>query len=148
LCVWAQNGVLQSVLQTRCGYVEADATVSSTLTGLSFTFSKPVLLTRVTVSQFDQLSSGSLTFGASPTVNITGTGPYALSDVFVAANTPISLASLGTISGGYVSGIIRLSSLEVKDVVPTPGPLPLLGAATAFTFSRRLRKKIKSNSFL
>jgi hypothetical protein len=27
-----------------------------------------------------------------------------------------------------------------------PGPLPVLGAATAFGFSRKLRKRIKSNN--
>jgi hypothetical protein len=32
--------------------------------------------------------------------------------------------------------------------VPVPGPLPLFGAATAFGFSRRLRKRIRSNRSL
>jgi hypothetical protein len=32
--------------------------------------------------------------------------------------------------------------------VPVPGPLPLLGAATAFGFSRKLRKRIKGSESL
>jgi hypothetical protein len=146
LCVWAQNG--SGGGDTRCGLVDPPADTTSNLTGLSFSFSKPVILTGLTVSQFDNLNSGSLQIGSSPAVNFTGVGFNPLSDVFVNANTPISLASLGNLAFAPNSGIIRLSSLQFKDGVPVPGPLPLLGAATAFTFSRRLRKKIKSNSLL
>jgi hypothetical protein len=141
LCVWGKNGGTQ----TRCGYTTPNADSSSILEGLNLTFSKPVKLTGFTVGQFVNLSSGSLKFGASPAVTVNANGFYTLADVLVGANTPIFLDSDGTLSGTNDSGIIRISSLQVEEV---PGPLPLLGAATAFTLSRRLRKRITSNPHL
>jgi hypothetical protein len=32
----------------------------------------------------------------------------------------------------------------IHDIVPTPAPLPILGAGAAFSFSRRLRKKLRT----
>lgn len=143
LCVWAQNGGTQ----TRCGFTTANADATTNLSGLSFTFDKSVKLTGFNVSSLTNLSSGSLTFGASPAVNFSTTGFNALPNIFVGANTPITFASIGNLSGTNDSGLIRISSLQVEEV-PVPGPLPLFGAATAFTFSRRLRKRIKTNPIL
>jgi hypothetical protein len=36
----------------------------------------------------------------------------------------------------------RIDNLRVSTMAPVPGPLPLFGAATAFGFSRKLRKRI------
>lgn len=138
LCVYAINGGSQ----TRCGYASSPADSTTKLTGLSLTFSSDINLKSFNVSQFVNLSSGSLQFGTSPAINFTAIGNQSLPDIFVEANTPINLISSGTLSGSNVSGVYRLSTLTVEQV---PGPLPLLGGAAAFAYSRRLRKKIKFN---
>jgi len=40
---------------------------------------------------------------------------------------------------------IRSFVVEAKDATSAPGPLPIFGAAAAFGFSRKLRKRIKSS---
>jgi hypothetical protein len=57
--------------------------------------------------------------------------------------------SLFFIGSGGDNSSLRVSSFTVSTSSPTaevPGPLPLLGAATAFGFSRKLRKRIALTS--
>jgi len=55
-------------------------------------------------------------------------------------NSPVTLNQGQEIifSGSGTNSALRLQSLTIEDV---PGPLPLLGAAAAFGYSRRLRRK-------
>jgi len=55
-----------------------------------------------------------------------------------------------TVSSFVFDGINILDSyvwVQGSAVVPTPGPLPLLGAAAAFRTSRKLRRKISASTF-
>lgn len=56
-----------------------------------------------------------------------------------------SLSSIGLARG--LVGIWNLTGTPEKIIVladPVPGPLPLVGAASAYAFSRRLRRRIRS----
>jgi hypothetical protein len=142
LCSWAQN-VAADMMQ-RCNYVDPGNT--TTLNGFDFTFDKNVRLKQFEVSQFVGLSGGSITFGNLSPITLSGTGVQVFgSDLFVAANTPITVTTSGTLSNPSNSGVFRMNNLLVEDV---PGPLPLLGAGMAFQFSRRLRKRTKKSSIL
>jgi hypothetical protein len=67
-----------------------------------------------------------------------------LPDSYV-SNAPISgffdvnasLASLGVLNSTYTVG--------GEQIMIVPGPLPLFGAAAAFGFSRRLRKRVRKS---
>lgn len=49
-----------------------------------------------------------------------------------------------TVTAGVITGWKTTYYQTSFFVEPTPGPLPLLGAASAFGFSRRIRRRIKS----
>jgi hypothetical protein len=57
-----------------------------------------------------------------------------------------SLSSEGTYGADNTGIQWRLKNLTVDDVVPTPGPVPLLGAGAAFGWSRRLRNRINKKN--
>jgi len=50
----------------------------------------------------------------------------------------------GTSSSFNTAGVTRSRVYAIATYIPTPGPLPLLGAGAAFGFSRRLRKRIQT----
>jgi hypothetical protein len=144
LCSWLQH--TNTGLTKRCNYIAAPATDASTLTGYQFTFDKTVKLKQFEVSQFIGMVTGSIAFGGSPSgaFSFSGTGLHTFaSDFVVYANTPLVITTSGTLSTTD-SGVFRIDNLQVEEVV-VPGPLPLLGAGTAFQFSRRLRKRMKAS---
>ena len=50
----------------------------------------------------------------------------------------------GTTTGGGACGVGAIFEFDPgTDSVPTPAPLPLLGAGAAFSWSRRLRRRIQ-----
>jgi len=55
------------------------------------------------------------------------------------ATTPLTAGSLNT-------STFMVVSFSTSSTAPVPGPLPALGAAAAFGFSRKLRKRIKRNN--
>ena len=77
-------------------------------------------------------------FGWSATVPGGGIWLEAYGNPAVFANPALSGAS-------YLNGVHEWAYASVVNlpVVPVPGPLPLFGAAAAFGFSRKLRKRIK-----
>ena len=46
-------------------------------------------------------------------------------------------------TGGKFTGFTDYLQLKTYEIPTTPGPLPILGAAAAFSFSRQLRRRIK-----
>lgn len=142
LCVFAGNNNISG----RCGYTTANADTSTTLTGVTFVFSENVNLTGFTVGQIAGLTSGTISFGGSTPVTVSATGFNPLPNLFVGANTPFVITTSGTFSSTDNDGLLRISSIQVDDnpQIPVPGPLPLLGVASAFACSRRLRRRIKS----
>jgi hypothetical protein len=67
-------------------------------------------------------------------------------DLLVRPYNPVS-TSFGRFQWYSPAGIgdITVSSITFKSI-PAPGPLPILGAAAAFGWSRRLRKRITASS--
>ena len=76
------------------------------------------------------------------TINSYLSGDPIVASTTIAGNTLASLGftTMGTIGTWTVNGTGDTIKVNVGN--PVPGPLPLLGAATAFGFSRRLRRRI------
>jgi hypothetical protein len=114
------------------------------LTSLTMTFDQPVKLLSYDIG-FTQLAVGvSTTYsqGALQSVqsNATGSGLKSFNNQFIAAaNVPISVAS----APDNLNSVVQIKSFTVEKVDPVPGPLPLAGAAAAFSWSRGLRGRIR-----
>ena len=57
---------------------------------------------------------------------------------------PLPVGSYNLSFGGSFYGGGFQQDNHYRLVVGVPGPLPILGVATAFSYSRRMRKRIKS----
>ncbi len=104
------------------------------------TFDVPVKLLSYNVS-FRENASDSTTFytqGALQSIQPnTANGLVAFANPFLAsANAPITVAT----NDPNGLGILQINQFTVEYV---PGPLPLVGAAAAFSWSRRLRDRIR-----
>lgn len=142
LCAFAQNGT-----SNRCAYNTPNANSTTSLTGLFFSFATPfdipVYILEFNIGQFASLSSGTITIGAASPISFTSTGSKSLSrPLLVQANTPISITTSANDETPSDGGLFRIQSVTVD----VPGPLSLFGVASAFTYSRKLRKKVNSNS--
>jgi hypothetical protein len=137
----------------KCQYTSSSVG-DPTLTGLTFTFDKPVFLKGFDVLRMGGVESGRLTFtSASSTQTFDFLNPggaamangvvfnsFAFNDNFIVeAGAPLTVSSLGTIFSVGQAGSIRMSNFMVEEV---PTPLPVLSFAGAFGWSRRLRKKL------
>ena len=143
LCAWAQVGTTGG----RCNFNVNDGFSGQSLTQLQGTFDKRVILTSFTIGAFSAGNSGTTLKFESGTLSemftIANTSPatYNFTTPFeIAEGDTLDIISTGSNTTGTNGGFFRISSLEVNDV---PGPLPLLGGAAAFGWSRKLRKKTK-----
>jgi hypothetical protein len=140
----------------RCQYLTKNAG-SPTLTGLTFTFDRPVRLIGFDIFRVGAVESGVLSFsssGLSETFAFQNPGGSAIpsGSVFksmafsqnfvVEANVPIALSTAGTVFTPDASGSFRINNFSVE---PVPGPAPVLGLAAAYGCSRRIRRKLKSS---
>ena len=57
----------------------------------------------------------------------------------------LSLAAIG-LSGPLITFTSGTEQIIFRDLTPTPGPVPLLGAAAAFGYSRKLRNRIQKSA--
>jgi hypothetical protein len=57
----------------------------------------------------------------------------------------LSLAAIG-LSSPIISLTSGTEQIILRDFTPTPGPVPLLGAAAAFGYSRKLRNRIQKSA--
>jgi hypothetical protein len=57
----------------------------------------------------------------------------------------LSLAQIG-LSGPLLAYTSGSEQIILRDATPTPGPVPLLGAAAAFGYSRKLRNRIQKST--
>ncbi len=106
------------------------------------TFDQPVRLLSYNVTFEVDAGDSSTTYqqGAlqSIQVNNTGTGLKWFNNQFLAAaNVPIAVSSVDRDG----NGLLQINAFTVEKV-DVPGPLPLAGAAAAFSWSRRLRGRI------
>jgi hypothetical protein len=110
-------------------------------TTFDMTFDQPVKLLSYNIS-FENAADSSTIYQQvslqSIQVNNTGTGLKLFNNQFLAAaNVPIAVSSIDP--DGY--GLLQINAFTVEKV-DVPGPLPLAGAAAAFSWSRRLRGRI------
>jgi hypothetical protein len=82
----------------------------------------------------------SVSFGG---VNLIGPGPIPQTNGLWQTFTFNNILATGSSSTFSVVGYDNPSYFYVDNVKVTPGPLPAVGAAAAFGFSRRLRQRIK-----
>jgi hypothetical protein len=110
------------------------------LTSFDVSFSQSVKLLSYTISDVSiTVSAPTLTFstgGSSTIESVTTSGTYNFANQLV---VPAG-STLGYLASGGGNGYIRLSALSVDTVPdPVPAPLPILGAAGALAYTRRLR---------
>ena len=111
----------------------------------AMTFDQPVKLLSYNVSWLSGSASDSSTTYQQGTlqsiqVNNTGTGLKLFNNQFLAAaNVPIAVTT--TDPNGF--GMVQINAFTVEKVDPVPGPLPLAGAAAAFSWSRGPRGRIR-----
>jgi hypothetical protein len=144
LCSFINNNNSSSV--RRCGSIDQNGgTASTVLSGYSLFFDKPVFLQSFDISTPNNLSSGSIQFASgssSKLFNFTGDGSQTFDSIFeVAANTEIFVTTSGIFDDSSTSAAFRITNFAVQEV---PGPLPVIGALSAFAWSRNLKKKINS----
>ena len=145
LCVFYNNN---GSTTRRCGSTPTNGgTDNTTLTGFTASFNTDVFLKSFRITQYENLASGSLSFQAgsnSQSFSFSGIGTQTFANAFyVPALTPITIASSGTIGPDLgLSGAFRLTDFTIEAV---PGPLPILGAATALGWSRKLKSRIKAH---
>jgi hypothetical protein len=146
LCAWSAAGTSG---QGRCGYGNA---TNSGISGFTFKFDKPTTITSFEISSFQtavnpttELTQGSIEFSLdnlvfSP-VNFNSTGVKSFS-FFAPANQLVYVKTTGTFTAENTlqTGEIRLRYLTTTE--PSPAPLPIIGAAVGFRFSRQIRKRI------
>lgn len=148
LCV-----ALYAGFEGKCQYT-ASTPGDPTLTGLTFSFNKPVELKSFEVFRAGGVEAGVIAFtvgSSSQTFNFSNPGgaasPNGVSvasfdfapNFAVNAFAPLTVSTVGTKFSENQSGSFRISNFKVQEV---PGPLPLLGFAAAFGWSRKLRKKL------
>jgi len=128
----------------RCGYGTAPG---SGISSFQLTFDKAVAIKSFNVSAFDGIYSGavglSLDNSAFTQTLVSAAGDVSLANLFnVGANQIVYVRTSATDSGQNGS-LFRIGSLTTEtEKVPVPAPLPILGAAVGFRFSRRIRKRI------
>lgn len=145
LCTW----MVQSVSTGRCNFDAIPQPRNATLTGYSFTFDKDVTLKSFDVSMFQNLTSGSVSFVSGLQSSSFSFGSMGIqnfpTNFSVKSGTLINITSTGTLASGVDNGVYRIDQLTVE-TADVPGPLPILGAAAAFSYSRKLRNRISQHS--
>jgi hypothetical protein len=156
------NGLCASFLTgtglSGTGKCQYEPTTDASLTGLTFTFDQDVTLKSFDILRGIGVTKGSLLFtsgslseeltfenpGGSETPNGVVLTTLVFNSLFkVAANTPIEVDTSKTEYLPGETGSFRINSFVVK-TNEVPGPLPLFGVAAAFSYSRKLRNKLKT----
>jgi hypothetical protein len=99
--------------------------------------SNPALVAAKVTAQNKTVASGASTFSV-----VTSDGDYFFKQPQVTAIVFKDVVAHSA-SGGNFTGFTDYIQLTKYETPPTPGPLPILGAAAAFSFSRQLRRRIK-----
>ncbi|MFN5696759.1 MAG: hypothetical protein ACK486_06975, partial [Cyanobacteriota bacterium] len=146
-----KNGLcsyLKSGNPAKCQYGPAGGVF---LYGYDLTVDTAVEFRSFDITRGKGLSSGTIKFSAPGVADQTfsfenplGTGKNVFSKVFapgffVNAFVPVTVLTTGVVISDPEGGSFRINNLEIAEV---PAPLPLLGAAAAFGWSRRIRRRI------
>lgn len=141
LCAFAAVGTSEG----RCGYGSADP--NGGITEFQAVFNKSVLVNSYEVTDFSSSFLNSVFFEVSldnnplPPFSITSTGTVIVGGLPVQANQAVFIRTSGNFSTLNETGIVRINSLNVTDV---PGPLGVMGVASAIAWSKQLKKRTKS----
>jgi hypothetical protein len=143
LCAWTVVGTSGGSLG-RCGYGTNPA---SGVSSFQLSLNQASFITGFDVSVFESanISQGTIGFSTDNVnfteVSFTGAGSQSLNFLAGENQTIFVQTSADFNSQAIDTGIFRISSFTVADV---PGPLPILGAAAAFGWSRKLKQKTLS----
>ncbi|MEB3318888.1 MAG: hypothetical protein VKO39_12210 [Cyanobacteriota bacterium] len=144
LCAWAESG---GPTAARCGY----DTAGNGIQGFKFKFDQPTTINSFLLaagagvqniaSATIGFSLDGITYNDSPAFGDAQAGStIALTNPFsVPANTEFFVRSSATRTAGSLGGVVRISQLNV-----VPGPLPILGVAGAYGWSKRLKRRIQT----
>jgi hypothetical protein len=113
---------------------------------LDMTFDQPVKLISYNIGYLQLAGSTTTTYSQNMLQSVqtytTGKGLKLFNNQFIAqANTPISVVSVNTNPALNGPVAVQINALTVEKVDPVP--LPLAGAAAAFSWSRGLRGRIR-----
>ncbi len=140
--------------QTGCQYT-ATAAGQPAINGFTLTFDKSVYLTSLDILRPGGTFTGILDFssidnaqqltfsnptGGETSSGVTFTTLNFTTPFFARANTPVLFSSADSIVSTTNASGFRINNLSVD----VPGPLPVLGVAATFAWSRRLKNKLKS----
>lgn len=112
-----------------------------------FSFARPGSNLALTGS--DVFGTFLLTGGGTATLNRSGNGnPSSITGSLIVINNRSALSFGSTTGANRVNAVIngRPFNPTALRSVPVPGPLPLLGGAVAFGWSRRLRRRLRQAS--
>lgn len=144
LCAWAAVGTSGF---GRCGYGNSPG---NRISAFKLSFNEPAVLQSFRIRQFDPVatSEGTVAFSLDNVTfsefDFTNNGIVA-TNFSVGANQPIFVKTSATFTPANTTntGIYRIDDFEAQSV---PGPLPILGAAAAFGWSRKLKRKLSVKS--
>jgi len=148
VCVWAVVGSTGG----RCNVNPADSisNVGASLTSLKGKVSLSSIFKSFNIGQYEgTIANALIQFKVGGTVrdqlNITSLGLYTLdSPIFLTADDDLEIITSGQNSDPVNGSVIRISTFNI-DNASVPGPLPLIGTAAAFGWSRKLRRHIKAS---
>jgi len=136
ICLFANTTDPDTANPNRCNVLDAEIGTGN-LNFVTLTANRSIFLTGGNIKQITGSPGNvdlSYTFGGPSLGTINASiGNFTF-------NSPITLSQGQEIifSGSGIDSALRVSSFTVEDV---PGPLPILGAAAAFGYSRKLRRK-------
>jgi hypothetical protein len=155
----ASNGLCANIGFTQSGQAGCQYTATAAgqpaINGFTLTFDKSVYLTSLDILRPGGTFTGILDFssidnarqltfsnptGGETSSGVTFTTLNFATPFFARANTPIVFSSADSIVSTTSASGFRINNLSVD----VPGPLPVLGVAATFAWSRRLKKKLKS----
>jgi hypothetical protein len=155
----ASNGLCANIGFTQSGQSGCQYTAAAAgqpaINGFTLTFDKSVYLISLDILRPGGTFTGILDFSSinnakQLTFSNPGGGEISSGVVFrtlnfqtpflARANTPIIFSSADSIVSTTSASGFRINNLSVD----VPGPLPVLGVAATFAWSRRLKKKLKS----
>lgn len=117
-------------------------------TSYQITFDQDVKLLNYNVSYINETSDSTTTYTQGTSVSVqpnSSTGLKSFANQFIAAANSAILVSTVDTNG---EGLLQINALTVEKQTPpppasVPSPLPLAGAATAFSLSRELRRRMR-----
>jgi hypothetical protein len=141
-CAFLQVGTAGS----RCYYGNLEIPTGNKFTGFDLSFNSDVTLQSLLISRLVAVNNPTITFTAGALTHtfnnfVDGDTLTFPTPFTVSANSIINVVTNGTGVSPVADGVFRINNLTV-----VPGPLGILGAASAFNFSRKLRRATRKKA--